>query len=519
MTMIRSSIIAGLLLMAFATKAQYFQYSQYNYTAQRINPAMVASSNYASADLIYRNQATGGETGLKSSMVSAAYPFVNRRNGKRWSGVGISLMDDRALDLFLTQEFGLAYAINITPARYQTLSIGFKGLYQTKRINLEGLFTGSQYIPDRGFDESLANGENLAMLRSEFFTFSSGIYWEQTDREENRLAYWGISLFDFNKPQDSFSGVESDLSSTLIFTGGIRVYEHNKISVSPEVLFTRSASNNVINVGTTTSYVMQPLSAEFPARIDFLTKYVLGRSGILGVQLHRENFSVGFSYDFPVIGQNPGNQNAFEIALQLRTLVDQRLRKKANPKMKPAQTQKQAIKKPVDKKLTAAKNAGISKPKASPDSVSVSVKPKPDLKTTLRHKQDSARAVAEAGKIQHQPLVIEKVTLHFNFEFNSSDLDGESLQYLNDLGTALLENEHLKVKLTGHTDNVGSDKFNQRLSLYRANAIKEHLTKKGIDPARIQTEGKGLTEPLNGNKNEKEMAKNRRVELIVFFAD
>jgi outer membrane protein OmpA-like peptidoglycan-associated protein len=272
-------------------------------------------------------------------------------------------------------------------------------------------------------------------------------------------------------------------------------------------------------VGTTTSYVMQPLSAEFPARIDFLTKYVLGRSGILGIQLHRENFSVGFSYDFPVIRQNPGNQNAFEIALQLRTLVDQRLRKKANPKMKPAQAQKQTIKKPVDKKPAVAKNTGVAKSKTRLDSASVPVKPKPDLKTTLQHKQDSARAVAEAGKILHQPLVIEKVTLHFNFEFNSSDLDGESLQYLNDLSAALRENNHLRIKLTGHTDNVGSAKFNERLSLYRANTIKDHLIKKGIEPGRILTEGKGLTEPLNRNRTEEEMAKNRRVELVIFYED
>lgn len=517
--MIRSCILIGFLFMTLVVRAQYFQYSQYNYTAQRINPAMVASSNYATADLIYRSQSTGGDAALKSSMVSAAYPFVNRRTGKRWSGVGMSFLDDRALDLFLTQEVGLAYAVNITPAKFQTLSIGFKGLYQTKRIDLEGLFTGSQYIPDRGFDEFVPNGENMALLRSEFFTFSSGIYWEQTDREENRLAYWGVSLFDFNKPHDSFSGIESDLSSTLIFTGGLRVYEHNKISVSPEVLFTRSSSNNVINVGTTTSYELQPLSAEFPARIDFLTKYVVGRSGIMGVQLHRENFSVGFSYDFPVIKRNPGNHNAFEIALQLRTLVDQRLRKKANPKMKQAQTQKQSTQKPVAKKIVTAKKDAGNKPKTVSDSTRLSKKPKPDFKTTLQNKQDSAKAVAEAGKIRHQPLVIEKVTLHFNFEFNSSDLDGESLQYLNDLSTALVENEHLRIKLTGHTDNVGSAKFNQRLSLYRANAIKDHLTKKGIDPARIQTEGKGLTEPLNGNKTEGEMAKNRRVELVIFYEE
>lgn len=346
--------LIGFQLITLVVNAQYFQYSQYNYATQRINPAGVASSNYVSADLIYRNQAIGGDAAVKSSMVSIAYPFVNGRTGKRWSGVGVSLLDDRAQDLFLTQGVSLAYAINITPAKFQSLSVGFNGRYQTKRINSERLALGSAHIPDRGF-ESFDNGENGALLRSEFLSFSSGLYWEQTDEEESRRAYWGVSLFDFNKPRDSFSGVENELKPTLILTGGLRVYKHNKISVSPEVLFTRSASNNVINAGTITSYELQPLSAEIPARIDFLTKYVVGRSGIVGVQLHRENFSAGFSYDFPVIKQNPGNHNAFEIALRLRTLVDQRLRRKANPKMKPAQAQRQVVKKPVAKKIVTTK--------------------------------------------------------------------------------------------------------------------------------------------------------------------
>jgi type IX secretion system PorP/SprF family membrane protein len=350
----RVFFLIGFQLITLVADAQYFQFSQYNYTTQRINPAVVASSNYASADLIHRNQATGGDAALKSSMVSIACPFVNGRTGKRWSGVGVSLLDDRAQDLFLTQGVGLAYAINITPAKFQSLSIGFKGNYQTKRMNPEGLASGTADIPDRGF-ESFGNGKNTALLRSEFLSFSSGIYWEQADEVEDRLAYWGVSFIDFNKPRDSFSGVENELKPALIFIGGIRAYSHNKISVSPEVLFTRSASNNVINVGTTTSYELQPLSAEFPARIDFLTKYIVGRSGIMGAQLHRENFSVGFSYDFPVIKRNPDGHNAFEIALQLRTLVDQRLRSKANPKMKPASTQKQVGKKPVAKKIVTTK--------------------------------------------------------------------------------------------------------------------------------------------------------------------
>jgi outer membrane protein OmpA-like peptidoglycan-associated protein len=115
--------------------------------------------------------------------------------------------------------------------------------------------------------------------------------------------------------------------------------------------------------------------------------------------------------------------------------------------------------------------------------------------------------------------VLEKVILHFNFEFNSSELDEESASYLDDLTTALQQNPHLKIKLTGHTDNVGSHSFNKRLSLHRANTIRNYVVSKGIDQTRIETHGKGMEEPLNDNKNEEDRAKNRRVELVILYQE
>lgn len=504
----------------FAVKtaqAQYFQFSQFNYATQRINPGMVASSDYASASLLYRNQSAGGGFDLNTSFISGSYPIISRRNGQRWSGVGMSVMDDRSGGIFSTQEASLSYAFNVQLARDQTLSLGFKGLYLQRKINLDGLVTGSQYIPDRGFDPSIYNGENISVLRSDFFTFSSGLYWQQNDRDGNRLAYWGVSLFDFNKPEDSFSGVESQLNSTLIFNGGVRIYENKQIAIMPEVLYTRNTSNNAFNVGAITSYFVRGLPNQFAPRVDIITKYAVGRSGIIGLQLHRENFSVGFSYDFPIIKTNAGNFNAFEIGVELRKLVDPKLKKRTVAKRKTPPSKKQntatiAKKKP---EVTASTKKVVP---VKQDTATIP-KPKETLATTLRHKQDSALASAEAGKIKHEPLLLEKIILHFNFEFNSSDLDEKSMEYLDDLVAALNENAHLKIQLTGHTDNIGSAKFNEKLSLYRADVIKNYLTEKGISPERVNTTGKGLTEPLNDNRTEEGRAKNRRVELMILYQD
>jgi type IX secretion system PorP/SprF family membrane protein len=497
-------------LTVFTVKAQYFQYSQYNFTNQRINPASVASTDFASLSLIHRNQGTGADFNLKSNMASAAYPLLSRRDGKRWGGVGITAMDDRSGGIFSTREASLSYAANIFLSRFQSLSLGVKGLFQHRKINLDGLYTGSQYVADRGLDVSMFNGETIQYLQNSFFTFSAGVHWQDTDKKGNKIAYWDFSFFDFNKPKDSFAGLESHLNSTFVFGGGLRIYERDLLSFTPEILVTRGSGKNVINLGGITGYSLKNLN-DPSARLDIITKYVPGRSGIFGLQFHRENFSMGVSYDFPIIRTNAGNTGAIEVGLELRRSVDPKLRKKTSSS--PKVQSKTPAKKPVVLQKPVARSVATKK-----DSTVVS-KVKPDLKTELQHKQDSAIAIAEAGDIRHQPLLLEKVVLHFNFEFNSSDLDEKSTKYLDDLTVALLDNNHLNISLTGHTDNVGSTKFNQRLSLYRANAIKEYLVSKGVESERIKTEGKGMAESLNENQTEEEKALNRRVELMILYED
>ena len=67
----------------------------------------------------------------------------------------------------------------------------------------------------------------------------------------------------------------------------------------------------------------------------------------------------------------------------------------------------------------------------------------------------------------------------------------------------------------GHTDSVGSDAYNQRLSVRRAEAVKAYLVTKGIERNRVYTEGKGEKQPVADNRTAEGRAKNRRVEIEV----
>jgi outer membrane protein OmpA-like peptidoglycan-associated protein len=197
------------------------------------------------------------------------------------------------------------------------------------------------------------------------------------------------------------------------------------------------------------------------------------------------------------------------------------------PKAKRKSANKKTSAKAAAPKTTTSKQimpAAIAKDSTEQSTIKAAVEESGDSKvetmsTRLKHKQDSLATLAQAGSLKHEPYVVEKTTLHFNFEFNSADLNDASAEYLDDLSKALKDNPQLKIKLVGHTDNVGSDKFNLKLSLYRAQTIKDFIVEKGISADRIVAEGKGMREPLNANKTEAERTLNRRVELTIMYEE
>lgn len=78
----------------------------------------------------------------------------------------------------------------------------------------------------------------------------------------------------------------------------------------------------------------------------------------------------------------------------------------------------------------------------------------------------------------------------------------------------LTENADLKLRVEGHTDNQGKSKDKLALSKKRAQAVKDWLVKKGVEAARLTTEGFGDQKPVGDNKTDEGKAKNRRVELV-----
>ncbi|MCS7076290.1 MAG: OmpA family protein [Bacteroidia bacterium] len=115
------------------------------------------------------------------------------------------------------------------------------------------------------------------------------------------------------------------------------------------------------------------------------------------------------------------------------------------------------------------------------------------------------------------PVEIGSVTILKNvfFDFNAYQLLPQSYPELDKLAELLNKNSTLKIELSGHTDDIGEDKFNLTLSQNRANAVKEYLLKKGISADRIQAKGYGKTQPLVPNVSEANRKQNRRTECKI----
>ena len=129
-------------------------------------------------------------------------------------------------------------------------------------------------------------------------------------------------------------------------------------------------------------------------------------------------------------------------------------------------------------------------------------------------------AIANIGdslNIQLTPIKKGEVFIVKNLHFatNKTRILSRSEEALNDLYMYLARNPQVRIKIIGHTDSVGKDEANQKLSDGRANAVMQDLIERGISADRLQAEGRGETQPIDTNDTEEGRQNNRRVEIEI----
>lgn len=126
---------------------------------------------------------------------------------------------------------------------------------------------------------------------------------------------------------------------------------------------------------------------------------------------------------------------------------------------------------------------------------------------------------AETSSGKAKELIVESLTLEIPFAFNSDEIPKNYFEKLDKVVAKLQKNNHLKLRIEGHTDDKGSNDFNLILSTKRAEAVKNYLIKKGLSAARLETKGWGEENPVIDEPTEFARSKNRRVEFLFIEID
>jgi len=114
------------------------------------------------------------------------------------------------------------------------------------------------------------------------------------------------------------------------------------------------------------------------------------------------------------------------------------------------------------------------------------------------------------------PVKKERIVLRgINFDFDKSNIKPEFQPVLDEAAAILAKNVNISVVIEGHTDSVGTEAYNQKLSERRADSVKKYLVGKGIASSRLETVGYGELHPIASNDTAEGRAMNRRVEFKV----
>jgi outer membrane protein OmpA-like peptidoglycan-associated protein len=138
------------------------------------------------------------------------------------------------------------------------------------------------------------------------------------------------------------------------------------------------------------------------------------------------------------------------------------------------------------------------------------------IRAAQRAHEDSLRMAGQVDSMQmrlmlerKQNLVLRGVT----FEFNKSRLTLNAQKVLDFVAQSLVAHPEAKIEVGGYTDNVGSARYNQRLSEARARSVRTYLVQYGVAAAQLTAVGHGESDPVASNNTEEGRAQNRRVEL------
>ncbi len=418
--------------------------------------------------------------------------------------------------------------------KFSTFSIGVNGGALTPSVPIGGSnnFTHPQY--DIGYGGYIKNQfTHLLAVQAEFL---------RGNVEGNNSDALGNGAQTSN-PYKSFKtnlNWAGSVSGVVTFGNINWLSDNNKNSVIPYISAGAGIAGYkptlVTNTGTTIDYkqgdksireffvpvgaglkfaVAQDVNIDLGFRMNFVDADNF--DGYSSPGFHKDKFSYAFAGLEFAFGGKPQLMTNNPVATFKKDLMDENEALKASVIASQQQSASEidALKNQITALKSDADKDGVAdyldKCPNTPDTVKVDgsgcplpvmTPPPPPPAQTVIITEEDRRTVAEAIK-------------DLQFETGKSTIRSSSYASLDRVADILVK-KNFSLKLAGHTDNVGSDNNNMKLSKDRAESVKDYLVSKGANPSRIEATGYGETQPIESNKTAAGRAKNRRVEFTLF---
>jgi len=515
-------LLAIFITMATSAWSQYFQYSLFEYAPYRYNPAKAAVYNASVAEAVFRDQKTGGGFHIQSSSVSLSQPLWRKDNTKIGT-IGFSALDDRsgAMGYFRNNEMAAAFSKSVKLNESQSLNVGVKASYHSRRISTEDFYTAAQYVSYRGFDQNLPSGEALSALNASFWSSSVGVMWYKGNPREMGNSYLGLSFYDIAKGTNTSTELPQNSSKTITGSAGWGFKPWNRIALIPEVLFTYSQKNMNASVGPLLQVSLNSNNSD-KEFVGLSVKYITTGEISSAFTFNKSNLQWSAAYELKANQYNPAHLGAFEIGLRYLFLIKEPKKKKPK-KDEPKGIDSKGINIKPDKKK--------DKKEDWKEEYSRQLLEKKVIQKAAKERADSINFVAtkieEEAKQKNtaevipgpisQMIIIPDSVYHLRFQTDKHHADSISTEILENVLFFLEQFEDSKVIVTGHTDNVGSENYNLKLSYRRAETIKELLMEAGIAEERIIIDGRGSSEPISTNHHHEGRTLNRRVDIRIEY--
>ncbi|MDN4165994.1 PorP/SprF family type IX secretion system membrane protein [Cytophagales bacterium LB-30] len=497
---------------------QYLQYSLFQHAPYRINPALGAFYRAPSADLIYRDQKTGGGFNIRSSQFTYSQALGNGL--RELPSLGLSVLDDRSgqLGYFVNQSVGLSLAQRVRLSHDQFLSVGLSGTYSTISLDAQSFTTGSQYVQYRGFSSSLPSGEAISQFRQNDWGISLGAMWVHQKPGGLAQSSVGLSFFDIRPTQISAENTGALSRRSIVAQGALALPVSAQWVVIPELIATYSAHSVQMALGPKVQFVPDR-NARNSQYVSVFSRYITTGEIATGASIKKDRWTISAAYELSVNKTNTAHMGAFEVGLGYA--LPAKLKSEAKKeKEKPSSTSKKKKNKNDDWKEEYARQLAEKKAKqqvAKQKADSLAALKQVELAkadSVNEEERETVQADARSGAITQVVLLPDSV-YHLRFMTDSHSIDEYNIDMLEGVLEMLSAFPEYHVELIGHTDNVGKSQYNQRLSEKRAETLKKILVLTGLPEERIVVLGRGDTQPLVPNDTEEGRRINRRVDIII----